>query len=61
MAKLTCAAIASLDGGAAARAAAADQRAFDDLFELGLGEGALTARALGAVARHLLRWQVANA
>jgi flavin-dependent dehydrogenase len=35
------------------RAAAADQGVFDDMAELGLGDGTLTARALGAIARQL--------
>ena len=38
---------------AAFRAAAADQRVFDDVVDLGLADGRLTARALAAAARHL--------
>jgi geranylgeranyl reductase family protein len=39
---------ATVDAGI--RASAADQRVFDDMVELGLGEGTLTPRALAAVA-----------
>jgi geranylgeranyl reductase family protein len=35
------------------RAAAADQRVFDDVVDLGLADGRLTARTLAAAARHL--------
>ena len=35
------------------RAAAADQRVFDDVVALGLADGRLTARTLAAAARHL--------
>jgi geranylgeranyl reductase family protein len=35
------------------RAAAADQRVFDSIVDLGLGDGRLTARTLGSIARHL--------
>ncbi|MGY1727061.1 NAD(P)/FAD-dependent oxidoreductase [Geodermatophilus sp. SYSU D01062] len=38
---------------AAFRAAAADQRVFDDVVALGLADGRLTARTLAAAARHL--------
>jgi geranylgeranyl reductase family protein len=38
---------------AAVRAAAADQRVFDDVVELGLADGLLTGRTLAAAARHL--------
>jgi hypothetical protein len=38
---------------AAFRAAAADQRVFDDVVALGLVDGRLTARTLAAAARHL--------
>jgi geranylgeranyl reductase family protein len=38
---------------AAVRAAAADQRVFDDVVHLGLADGRLTARTLGAAARRL--------
>jgi geranylgeranyl reductase family protein len=38
---------------AAFRAAAADQRVFDDVVRLGLADGLLTARTLAAAARHL--------
>ena len=40
---------------AAFRAAAADQRVFDDVVHLGLADGLLTARTLGAAARSLRR------
>ena len=40
---------------AALRAGGRDQRVFDDLAELGLAEGPLTARAVSALARELLR------
>ncbi len=40
---------------AAFRAAAADQRVFDDVVALGLADGRLTARTLAAAARHLRR------
>jgi hypothetical protein len=36
------------------RAAAGDQRVFDDLVELGLGRGLLTARAAGKVTAGVL-------
>jgi flavin-dependent dehydrogenase len=39
---------------AAFRAAAADQRVFDDVVALGLADGRLTARALAATARAVL-------
>jgi menaquinone-9 beta-reductase len=42
---------ATIDAGM--RASAADQRVFDDLVELGLGDGTLTVRVLGSVARQL--------
>jgi hypothetical protein len=38
---------------AAFRAAAADQRVFDDVVALGLADGRLTARTLAAATRHL--------
>ena len=38
---------------AAFRAAAADQRVFDDVVRLGLADGRLTARTLAAAARLL--------
>jgi hypothetical protein len=38
---------------AAFRAAAADQRVFDDVVHLGLADGRLTARTLAAAARRL--------
>ncbi|WP_137160293.1 geranylgeranyl reductase family protein [Blastococcus sp. CCUG 61487] len=38
---------------AAFRAAAAEQRVFDDVVDLGLADGRLTARTLAAAARHL--------
>jgi menaquinone-9 beta-reductase len=44
---------ATFDAGV--RAAAADQGVFDDMVELGLGDGRLTRRALGAVVRHAAR------
>jgi geranylgeranyl reductase family protein len=37
------------------RAAAADQRVFDSIVELGLGDGRLTTRTLLSIARHLRR------
>lgn len=37
---------------AAVRAAAGRQAVFDDLIELGLGDGTLTPRTIGAIARH---------
>jgi menaquinone-9 beta-reductase len=37
------------------RAAAADQRAFDDLVELGLGQGTVTRRLAAGLLRHLMR------
>jgi flavin-dependent dehydrogenase len=40
---------------AAFRAAVADERVFDDLVDLGLADGRLTARTLAATARHLHR------
>ena len=40
---------------AAIRAADADQRQFDAIVDLGLGDGLLTARTLGAIARRLRR------
>ncbi|GAA0742771.1 geranylgeranyl reductase family protein [Dactylosporangium roseum] len=40
---------------AAVRAAAGDQRVFDTLVELGLGDGRLTPRTIGAIARHAAR------
>jgi hypothetical protein len=40
---------------AAFRAAAADQRVFDDVVQLGLADGQLTVRALAATARRLRR------
>jgi geranylgeranyl reductase family protein len=40
---------------AAFRAAAGDQRVFDDVVRLGLADGRLTARTLAAAARHLHR------
>ncbi|WP_432995757.1 geranylgeranyl reductase family protein [Dactylosporangium sp. CA-233914] len=42
---------------AAVRAAERDQRVFDDLIELGLGDGRLTAHTLAAVARATLRYK----
>jgi hypothetical protein len=40
---------------AAVRAAADDQRVFDDVVALGLADGRLTARTLAGTARQLLR------
>jgi flavin-dependent dehydrogenase len=38
---------------AAVRAARSDQRVFDDLVEMGLGDGLLTPRTIASIARHL--------
>jgi len=43
---------ATVDAGV--RASAADRRVFDDMVELGLGEGTLTGRALAAIARQVV-------
>jgi hypothetical protein len=42
-----------VDAGIAA--AAADRRVFDDLVELGLGDGRITPRLAGGLGRQLLR------